>query len=92
MLRELHVIVESFLTEVAGKGFVLLGSVRVDDVNVQVLLHLEPLATVLTQVVVERRVDVAVMFFLVKFKLSLKNLNNKTLLITINCETFRNEM
>ena len=85
-------IVEPFLTEVAGKGFVLLGSVRVDDVYVQVLLHLEPLATVLTQVVVERRVDVAVMFFLVKFKLSLKNLNNKTLLITTYCETFRNEM
>jgi len=34
MLRKLHVVVEALLTEVAGEGLVLLGSVGVDDVDV----------------------------------------------------------
>ena len=64
MLSELHVIVEPFFAEVAGKGLVLLECVSVDDVDVEVLLHLETLAAVLAQVVVERRVNVAVMLLL----------------------------
>jgi hypothetical protein len=38
--------------------------VRIDDVDVQVLLHLEPLAAVLAQVVVEGGVHVPVVLLL----------------------------
>jgi len=64
MLRQLHVVVESFLAEVARERLVLLGRVRVDDVDLEIFLKLEALAAVLAQVVVERRVNVTVVLLL----------------------------
>ena len=68
VLGELHVVVEPLLTEVARERLVLLGRVRVDDVDLQVLLELEALAAVLAQVIVERGVNITVMFLLLKEK------------------------
>ena len=64
VLCELHVVVESLLAEVARERLVLLGRVRVDDVDLEVLLELEALAAVLAQVVVERGVNVAMVLLL----------------------------
>ena len=68
VLCELHVVVESLLAEVARERLVLLGRVRVDDVDLEVLLELEALAAVLAQVVVERGVNVAMVLLLFKEK------------------------
>ena len=68
VLGELHVVVESLLAEVARERLVLLGRVRVDDVDLEVLLELEALAAVLAQVVVERGVNVAMVLLLFKEK------------------------
>ena len=68
VLGELHVVVESLLAEVARERLVLLGRVRVDDVDLEVLLELEALAAVLAQVVVERGVNVAMVLLLYKEK------------------------
>ena len=61
-------VVESLLAEVARERLVLLGRVRVDDVDLEVLLELEALAAVLAQVVIERGVNVAMVLLLFKEK------------------------
>ena len=64
MLCQLHMIVEPLFAEVAREGFVLFLGVGVDDVDVEVLLHLKPFAAVLAQVVVKCCMDISVVLLL----------------------------
>ena len=71
MLCQLHMIVESLFTEVTREGFVLFLGVGVDDVDVEVLLHLKPFAAVLAQVVVECGMHISVVLLLQRQRIDL---------------------
>ena len=59
-------IIKAFFAQVTRKRLVLFGSVRVDDMDMEVFFQLEALAAVLAQMVVKGCMNVSMMFLLLK--------------------------